>query len=154
MNTLNTVSSHIPTLVSDNTLVSEDAEKAEVLNVFFGESFNKSDSPLQHSPSHHLSDSTSDISLIDISEEEVVCLMSSLKPKMSPGIDGITVEMLQLVVQCIEPALTLLFNHFLAMGKIPLEWKVGKVIPIPKGNIFSCHPTIVQLCFYPLSARF
>ena len=31
VNTLNTVSSHIPTLVSDNTLVSEDTEKAEVL---------------------------------------------------------------------------------------------------------------------------
>ena len=46
VNTLNTFSSHIPTLVSDNTLVSEDAEKAEVLNIFFGESFNKSDPPL------------------------------------------------------------------------------------------------------------
>ncbi len=81
VNSSNTVSSHIPTLVSDNTLVSEDAEKAEVLNIFFGESLNKSDSSLQHSPSQHLSDSTSDISLIDISEEEVVCLISSLKPK-------------------------------------------------------------------------
>ena len=81
VNTLNTVSSHIPTLVSDNTLVSEDAEKAEVLNVFFGENFNKSDLSLQHSPSQHLCDSTTDISLIDISEEEVVCLISSLKPK-------------------------------------------------------------------------
>ena len=154
VNTLNTVSSHIPTLVSDNTLVSEDAEKAEVLNVFFGQSYNKSDPPLQHSPSQHLSDTTSDISLIDISEEEVVCLISSLKPKKSPGIDGITVEMLQLVAQCIGPALTLLFNHFLAMGKIPSEWKVGKVIPIPKGKHLQLPPTIVQLCFYPLSTRF
>ena len=97
VNTLNTVSSHIPTLVSDNTLVSENAEKAEVLNVFFGESFNKSDPPFQHSPSQHLSDSTSDISLIDTSEKEFMRLISSLKPKKSPGIDGITVEMLQLV---------------------------------------------------------
>ena len=153
MNTLNTFSSHIPTLVSDNTLMSEDAEKAEVLNIFSGESFNKSDPPLQHSSSQYLSDSTSDISLIDISQEKVVCLISSLKPKVSPEIDAITVEMLPLVVQCIGPALTLLFNHFLAMGKIQSEWKVGKVIPIPKGKHLQLPSNYRPIMLLPIVSK-
>ena len=134
VNSLKNVSNHIPTLKYNNTMISEDAEKAEVLNTFFSECFNKSDPPLQYSPTQQLRNSSFDMSIIDICEEEVLHMISSLKPKKSPGVYGITAEMLQLVAHCIVPSLTLLLNHILAMGRIPSEWKVGTIIPIPKGT--------------------
>ena len=82
-----------------------------------------------------------------------MCLISSLKPQKSPGIVGITVEMLQLVAQCIGPALMLLFNHFLAMGKIPSEWKVGNIIPIPKGKHLQLPSNYRPITLLPIVSK-
>lgn len=57
VNSLISFSSYVPTLAYNNLLVSEDTDKAEELNTFFCECFNKSDPPHQYSSYQYLSNS-------------------------------------------------------------------------------------------------
>ena len=43
-------------------------------------------------------------------------------------------EMLKISAADIAPSLTILFNHFFAEGKLPCEWKIACISPIPKGK--------------------
>ena len=120
-----------PPVMHENNLLTMDTEKAEVLNHFFWKCFNRSDSSSIHFSAEETCVSSEDSSILEVTEEEVVQLISSLPLHKSPGI---ATEMLKISAADIAPSLTMLFNHFIAEGKLPCEWKIACISPIPIGK--------------------
>ena len=52
----------------------------------------------------------------------------------SSGPDNITLRMLKSTAYSIAPSLTNLFNLSLATGIFPTDWKLARVVPVPKGD--------------------
>ena len=70
-----------------------------------------------------------------VSENEVLKILKSLKPKKSYGIDDISSEILKLGAEVLVVPLTYMINFSIITGKYPTDWKVSKVIPLhKKGN--------------------
>ena len=67
-----------------------------------------------------------------ITTEEVNKAITKLKNKKSPGIDGISSEMLKAGQGCLTPVLVKLFNHILRSKSYPEVWQVGLVSAIHK----------------------
>lgn len=65
-------------------------------------------------------------------------LIDALKLTSSAGIDGINSKILKNTKHATSVILSRIFQQSLSSGVVPQEWKVGKVIPVPKkGNPFS-----------------
>ena len=69
-----------------------------------------------------------------ISEAEVLKILSHLDTSKSTGPDGISARLLKLAVPSISGSLATLFNHSLMSGRVPNEWKVANITPVPKGG--------------------
>ena len=59
-------------------------------------------------------------------------LLSNLTPSKATGPDGIPSFILKKCSAVIAPSLAALFNLSLQQGKVPSEWKMENVVPIPK----------------------
>ena len=129
---LNKQESSVPTLSSNGNDVSDDREKAHLLNNYFYECFNKRSSPvlnnLQSLPSQ---DFPSDL-LCD--EAEIFDLIVNMDPSKSTGPDGISVRMLRGTAVAAVTSLSKLFNKSLTSGKFPQAWKMARVVPVPKAG--------------------
>jgi hypothetical protein len=55
-----------------------------------------------------------------------------LNPRIAPGPDGITSDILTLVFKSIPKTVTSTYNECLKRGYFPREWKIAKIIPIIK----------------------
>ena len=112
-------------------------EKANILNNQFFSNFN------------HTTTSNSDTSTVNIldnldpsnfpeeflcTEDKMLSLISSLDTSKSTGADGVSAKMLKSTAPFIAKSLTKLFNKSLRSGKFPSDWKVARVVPIPKGG--------------------
>ena len=64
-------------------------------------------------------------------------LLSSLDESKANGPDEISAKMLKNTAPCIGSSITKLFNQFLTAGKIPSQWKMSIVVPIPKSDNHS-----------------
>ena len=70
--------------------------------------------------------------------QEVTDIVSTLKPSNSCGQDGISSNLLKVIIPNIVKPLVHIFNRSLATGIVPSQFKVAKVIPIFKsGDKFS-----------------
>ena len=67
-------------------------------------------------------------------EEEAKGLLLSIDPSKASGPDCLSATMLKSTAASIAPAVTRLFNRSLILGKLPAEWKVAQVTPIPKSS--------------------
>ena len=57
--------------------------------------------------------------------------MIKLDVTKSVGSDGISGKMTAI---SFAPQLTTLFNNSISTGRFPSDWKVGRIVPIPKGK--------------------
>ena len=67
-----------------------------------------------------------------ITEESVLHIINSLKPKTSTGVDGISNKLLKFVKCGIAKPLTIIINQMLSVGIFPDLLKISKVIPLYK----------------------
>lgn len=67
-----------------------------------------------------------------ISQDEVMSIIKILKNGKSPGIDGITYEMIKSASPKMVKLITKLFNNILCYSIFPTQWKEGYIVPIPK----------------------
>ena len=114
-----------------------------MLNNFFVNCFNTTFPPLPQiiaNPSSDLGDE------MLCTENEVFHLLSSLDVSKASGPDGISAKMLKYTATSIIPMVTKLFNLSLSSGKLPSQWKHGRIIPVPK-NSDATSPT----CYRPIS---
>ena len=64
----------------------------------------------------------------------MLSLITSLDTTKSTGADGVSAKMLKSTAPYIAKSLTNLFNTSLKSGKFPSDWKVARIVPIPKGG--------------------
>ena len=70
-------------------------------------------------------------------EVEVYDLIADLDDSKSSGPDGISVKMLKATVTSITPSLTTLFNLSLRKGIFPTDWKLARIVQVPKSTELS-----------------
>ena len=134
MKCLNKKQTSIPTLKAGNSTATTDREIAQLLNNHFSHNFNNSLPPLL--PGNVQTTDSSDIPEdLLCTVEEVTYLLSTIDPSKASGPDRISARMLRSTASSIAPAITKLFNLSLILGKLPKEWKVTQVTPIPKSSL-------------------
>ena len=69
-----------------------------------------------------------------ISFEEVCMAIKSMKPRKSPGVDGISTEVYKALPDHLVQLLTKIFNGILVTGEYPASWSVGLICPIYKAG--------------------
>jgi len=67
----------------------------------------------------------------DFTTEDIIEALARFKPKMSSGIDDIPAKVVKHTAPALIQSYKALFNKILRDG-IPLEWKIAKVIGLPK----------------------
>jgi hypothetical protein len=131
--------SGISPLKDHGKLVTEPAQKAELLRQQFDsafskrevlteEEFNKRCPPLigpQPFRKAELND-------INITTPGVQKILSNLNPNKACGPDGVSPRLLRLFATEIAPALTLLFRASLKTGIVPTDWRTAHVTPVFK----------------------
>ena len=124
--------SSIPAL---DILYESDKQKAAVLNSFFS-CFNLSHPPLDPSfPEDHLS--VPNCEALYCMTEEVLHMLEHLDCSKACGPDLISARMLKVTASSIAPSITKLFNISIRTGKLPDQWKLSMVVPIPKSSNLS-----------------
>ena len=53
------------------------------------------------------------------------------------GPDKISAQMLKYIASSIAPSIARLFNHSIHCGKLPDQWKLSMIVPIPKASRMS-----------------
>ena len=121
-------------LKEDGKLTTNDLEKSEVLNDFFGSVFtveDKSDIPV-FIPNKPIN---SFVNTVNITVEDMSNALNSLKMNKSPGPDGLHPRVLKELSKEIAYPLKYIFDLTIKTGKFPDKWKVAEVRPIfKKGN--------------------
>ena len=115
----------------DGSKASTDVEKANVLNDFFisqGSIPGRNDCPLSISGES----CPEKLTEILITPAEVCRLLLRLKTDKAAGSDGIPNSLLRLAAPAISQSLAWLFQRSLVLGKLPLQWKTSKVVPVYK----------------------
>ena len=123
----------IPPLNSNGNIISDDKQKAELLNDFFASCWNSLEQPLTEETYRNFH--TSPYEEATVSAEQVFHLISSLDTNKANGPDGISVQMLKSTANSISSPLSKLFSLSLAMGKFPKIWKIASVVPVPKSAV-------------------
>ena len=88
---------------------------------------------------------------ISLTEDDVVCVLKTLKAGKANGPDQISSKMLQLCGNSIETPLKIIFDNILLTGIFPEAWKQANVDPIHKkeGKQFvkNYRPiSLLQIC--------
>ena len=129
--------SAIPSISDGNTLAESNQAKAIMLNNFFYSCFNRSCPPLSDGSSVFQSTQTDlDPSNFPVhlqcDSDCVAEMLLSLDLSKSSGPDGISPQMLRSTAYSIAPSLAKLFNSSLAEEVFPQDWKLARVVPVPK----------------------
>ena len=69
-----------------------------------------------------------------IRPSEVLFALQGLNTRKSAGPDGISALFLQQTAEIIAEPLTIIYNHSLNTGTVPLAWKRSNVTPVHKGG--------------------
>lgn len=106
-------------------------EKANMLNSFFSSCFNSAAVRASYSTT------ANPISLpehLDCTAGEVIVLLKKTQIHSASGPDGVSAWMLHTFADELAPSLASIFNLSLKTGKIPDDWKLANVVPIPKNS--------------------
>ena len=123
----------IPPLNSDGNIISDDKQKAEILNDFFASCWNYLEQPLTEETYNNFH--TLPYEEATVSAKQAFHLISSLDTNKASGPDGISVEMLKFTANSISSPLAKMFSLSLEMGKLPKIWKIASVVPVPKSAV-------------------
>ena len=123
-------------LQDGDTQLFDDTAKANTLNRFFNSTFSISDYTLPqisdlHKPSTQLNEITFDTL-------EVYKALSKLDISKAMRIDDRHPHLLKISALTIFQPVTLLFSSIMITQIIPEEWKIHKIIPVPK----TCDPKL------------
>ena len=122
----------VPSLQTDDDVISDSKSKAEAFNNFFLKHCHVDDSsftlPSEPSSPQNLFDS------ITLDEGSILDILKSLNIDKACGPDGISPILLREAASSIAPSLTKLLNLSLQECKFPSEWKKAHVTPILKGG--------------------
>ena len=114
------------------TPISDNEEKAKILNSFFCSVFTKEKT--EDLPHCEIKNRDAYISEVEFTKEKVLKKLCNINPSKSGGPDGICARLLkELAVELSEP-LTILFTKSMQEGRLPSIWKTANVVPIYKNK--------------------
>ncbi|MCG8033229.1 MAG: hypothetical protein JAZ03_13755 [Candidatus Thiodiazotropha taylori] len=122
--------SSIPPLVKDNVYISEDSEKANLLNSYFVEQTLIDDQSATLPCT--INNNTPKLSTIQIQPKEVEDTLKSLKLGKASGPDNINNRILKELAEPLSNPLSDLFNYSLSQCDFPNKWKEANVSPLFK----------------------
>ena len=125
--TTNSTNTSVAMHLNSHTVTS-DQNKASLFNQFFEFVYSKSSS---HAPP---SSPTPALDHIVITDTEVYTALSSLDPSKASGIDCIGPRILQTCSLALYPVVHHLFSLSLVSCRLPVEWKLYRIIPIFKSG--------------------
>lgn len=114
-----------------------DCDTAEALNRTFSSTFTQEpiDNLPDFPPSAH-----NTMADITFNAAGIANVIDSIKLTSSAGVDGINSKILKRTKHAISEMLCHIFQQSLSLGEVPDDWKVGKIIPVPKkGPPSSCR---------------
>ena len=115
-----------------STIYTEPFDIATAFNNYFHSVFTHSS--YQIPPIDHLPVSSTQISSLKIDESEVFNALVTINPRKSSGTDDINNTILVECADILTGPLRNLFQLSLDTATLPNEWKVHKIVPIPKNN--------------------
>lgn len=122
-----------PAITLANSLGEEasDAECAHIFNTAFSSVFTDESDMLPPATNAYLSLSMPSVTF---SVPGITCIIESIKMSSSAGADEITTKLLKNTRHVSAVYLSMLFAQSLSTGSIPIDWKVGKVVPVFKSG--------------------
>ena len=114
---------------ADNEIITQDNQKAILLNNYFTSVFTDEDCseiPLPQAQTNSIIDD------IEINEQTVLSKITKLNQTKSPGPDNIHPKVLYEVKEIVSLPLALIYNISLNQSKLPSDWKIANVSPIFK----------------------
>lgn len=130
MNTSKATSTSCPPLIIDDTVITEDTEKANAMNNYFAEQSTIDTSNLEIPNKEIPQDAT--LETISISALTVQSILQNLKINSACGPDNISPRVLKRTADVICGPLAKLFNFSLQTEQYPPKWKEANVTPIFK----------------------
>ena len=121
--------------LSNGDTISELNQIAEAFNNYFiriGSTDKQTTTQNKEYTSYLCDKSNSKLVFNSITEESVLHIIDSLKPKTSTGVDGISNKLLKFVKCGIAKPLTIIINQMLSVGIFPDLLKISKVTPLYK----------------------
>ena len=128
--------SNILPLKSNNNMIFDAIEKANLLNDFFTAQTVINDQNVDV-PDVTDRNVISERSIIVLTTDEVKSVLKSLPVGKASGPDGISNRVLKELADQLAMPLSLLFNQSIEDGKIPADWKEAYVSPVPKSGDLS-----------------
>ena len=119
-------------VVYNSSTLYDPVNKAEAFNNFFHSTFTSSQfcmPPLDSMPTP-----STQLSHCEVSSEEVYQALIYLDPGKAVGCDVMHPSVLKHCAASLLEPVTNLFNLSLSTSKVPDEWKVHKICPIPKSK--------------------
>ena len=148
MKQCNNNSSTIPTLQTTSGATAHSSlDKANVLNKFFYDCFNHSCPPLtecSHNFEREMPPEDCPEQLLT-TVSSIHNLLVHLDSTKSTGCDGISAKMLKQTADSTALIVSKLVNLSISRGKFPSEWKVARVVPIPKPGLCTCSNVSIYL---------
>ena len=150
---LNNTTSSIPTLTTQSGVKAvSSSDKASILNEYFFSCFNTCLPPLSEENHIHSTPSSCPKSFL-IAEEYVATVLLNLDVSKSTGVDGISAKMLKQTALSIAPSLTKLFNLSITTGCFPEDWKIVRIVPIPKVDNRSSPANYRPISILPIISK-
>ena len=138
---LNNTTSSIPTLTTQSGVQAvSSSDKASTLNEYFFSCFNTCLPPLSEENHIHSTPSSCPESFL-IAEEYVATVLLNLDVSKSTGVDGISAKMLK------QTALSI------ATGCFPEDWKIARIVPIPKADNRSSPANYRPISILPIISK-
>ena len=114
-----------------NELLSEDKDKSNALNSQFSSVFIDDDGLL---PTVSHKNISVPISNLCITRTDIIDAIKCISANSSSGVDGLASKFFKNCSVPLSVPLQHIFIMSLSQGKLPREWKIGKVIPIFKNK--------------------
>ncbi len=131
---ITSVQQQIPSILSRGVTTATSAfDQATMLNDQFASTFSARDTPLEV-PARSGGESCTSLEVIRCSEDKVYHALCAIRPQVAPGPNGILGWMLRGASLSIYSSLTMIFNAFLRLGRVPSAWKNSNVTPIFKSG--------------------
>ena len=126
---------------------------SNVFSQFFAECFNPNDVDVSENRVSGMYPLIWQLSNIECSAEKVYKLISLQDSSSAVGVDGIADAMLKGTSLSVSPILADIFNLSLSSGRIPLAWKISRIIPIYKFDDKKSVKNYRQISLQPIISK-